>query len=275
MFEKHRFLEKYSLTSEKLQQYGISWQNLIEIYDHYQEIRASLLPTAKYIAEELENVPQVHTVRYRLKETDHLIEKIIRKKKLNPSLQINKSNYQEIITDLIGVRAIHLFKQDWVAIHKFILSSWDLKSSPEAYVRCTTPENLLEDYRKNQCEILTHPFGYQSIHYLILLQNHKADRIVEIQVRTILEEAWSEIDHQIRYPYENVNPLLSEYLKIFNGLIEQLDQMGSLISSLKKAGFDEKIISELKTHEGNGKGLLNRLFPMFLDNHHKKQGEKM
>ncbi|NOZ63118.1 MAG: GTP pyrophosphokinase [Calditrichaeota bacterium] len=242
MFEKQRFLEKYSLTGKELAGLGISWQTLNKIYDHYAGIRDSHLPTAKYVAGELSQTPHIHFVKYRLKDPDHLIEKIIRKKMEHPELQIDELNYSEIITDLIGVRAIHLFKRDWIYIHKFITSTWPLKSEPKAYVGCSTDEKIIREYSKNHCIVRTHPYGYQSIHYLVICQNKKAEQIVEIQMRTILEEAWSEIDHQIRYPYQSDDPLISEYLKIFNGLIEQLDQMGGVIRSLKNGKANGKLI---------------------------------
>lgn len=50
--------------------------------------------------------------------------------------------------------------------------------------------------------------GYQSIHYLVRYPNTRtslsdfqqfSDLIAEIQVRTILQHAWAEIEHDIQY----------------------------------------------------------------------------
>ena len=58
-------------------------------------------------------------------------------------------------------------------------------------------------------------FGYQSIHYLVKLSSGRvvlpeyerfANSIVEIQVRTILQHAWAEIEHDIRYKSALVIP---------------------------------------------------------------------
>ena len=57
---------------------------------------------------------------------------------------------------------------------------------------------------------------------------------MEIQVRTVFEEAWSEIDHIIRYPYDVDNPVLTEYLAIFNRIVGSADEMGMFIKKLKK-----------------------------------------
>ncbi len=41
------------------------------------------------------------------------IEKIIRKGKKYQERNISVLNYKEIVTDLIGIRVLHLFKDDW------------------------------------------------------------------------------------------------------------------------------------------------------------------
>ena len=82
---------------------------------------------------------------------------------------------------------------------------------------------------KGVCQIVRHPFGYRSVHYLLALKPSKNLMVAELQVRTIFEEAWSEIDHHIRYPYQADNPILGNYLEIFNRLAGSADEMGSFI----------------------------------------------
>jgi len=67
----------------------------------------------------------------------------------------------------------------------------------------------------------------------------------EIQVRTVFEEAWSEIDHNIRYPYDIDNPILAGYLVMFNTLSGNADEMGTFIKFLKNE-LDER---KRKLHE--------------------------
>ena len=59
-------------------------------------------------------------------------------------------------------------------------------------------------------------FGYQSIHYLVKLTSDRArlpecdpfaDAVTEIQVRTILQHAWAEIEHDIQYKSASVIPV--------------------------------------------------------------------
>ncbi|MFN5556705.1 MAG: hypothetical protein ACK48F_10880, partial [Chryseotalea sp.] len=62
---------------------------------------------------------------------------------------------------------------------------------------------------------------------------YKEEYFAEIQVRTIFEEAWSEIDHTLRYPSNKVNERLEEFLVLFNRVAGSSDEMGSFIRSLK------------------------------------------
>lgn len=176
-------------------------------------------------------MPHVHSVRYRVKDAEHLIEKIIRKKVENPEREITTATYLSEITDLIGIRVLHLFKTEWVIIHQNILDTWNLKEPVIAYYRAGDNTNIFEE---NKCTPKEHKSGYRSIHYIAESQPTKLRTYAEIQVRTIFEEAWSEIDHTVRYPYDMDNPLLAQYLLIFNRLAGSADEMGAFILNLRK-----------------------------------------
>lgn len=72
---------------------------------------------------------------------------------------------------------------------------------------------------------------YQSVHYVIRSREGLG---VEIQVRTLYEEAWSEIDHKLRYPYDMTNEMLTNYLNIMNRLTGMGDEMGSFLHKYLK-----------------------------------------
>ncbi len=126
------FLLKYDIDAEKFKGTGIQWENLITIFDNYLKIKDSLNHTGQTIVSILfsseARASGVHSVRYRIKDTFGLIEKIIRRKIENPkSKDVTLENYRNEITDLIGVRALHVFKQDWYNVSNFITSKWNLK----------------------------------------------------------------------------------------------------------------------------------------------------
>lgn len=234
VMEKSKFFEKYRIEEDDFNKTGLDWQNLMEIKNRHLENSPSLKTHAHYVLERLQEIDQVHTVRSRIKNAEHLIEKIIRKKIQNPAFSATIDNYEEVITDLIGIRALHLFKEDWTKIHDLINKTWELKENPVANIKEGDYEKLIKIYEDKGCVIKKHPFGYRSVHYLIYFEVSKGASIfIEIQVRTLFEEAWSEIDHIVRYPYDIENPILDPYLSIFNRLVGNANEMGSFINLLK------------------------------------------
>jgi len=252
--DRIEFFNKYRIKEDDFTKTGLNWQELMEIKDRYSDFAPSLKTPANYVSDTLLEIKQVHAVRIRVKDPEHLIEKIIRKKIQDHDFEITIENYKEKITDLIGIRALHLFKDDWIKIHNSIIAKWKPVESPVANIRDGDHEELINLYNENGCEINKHIHGYRSIHYLISFEGSiEASIIIEIQVRTVFEEAWSEIDHSVRYPYDIENPILNPYLSIFNRLVGSADEMGLFIKFLKNEvdntnkKIEEELIKNKKT----------------------------
>jgi len=237
MISQTEFLKKYNIERAAFTEAKLSWADLESIYSDYEPQRNDFVATGNLVSEHLRQIPEVHSLKMRVKEPEHLIEKIIRKRIEEPGRDITLENYAIQLTDLVGVRALHLFKEDWIKIHKAITEIWDNDQQPVANIRRGDPEALFVDYG---CRIVEHEAGYRSVHYIVRSQPTKKVSIVEIQVRTIFEEGWSEIDHRLRYPYEVENPILCDYLGILNRFAGAADEMGSFIRRLN---------SELKEKE--------------------------
>lgn len=67
------------------------------------------------------------------------------------------------------------------------------------------------------------------MHYLIKIPYLNRHYIAEIQIRTIFEEGWSEINHLHNYPCRAVEPILGESLCMLNNLAGSADEMASFI----------------------------------------------
>lgn len=229
---QEEFLNKYNINIEDFNTTLLEWSELENIFNHHQSQETTLENVGQYLTNILIKIKGVHSIRYRVKDAEHLIEKIIRKKIEDPSRIINKDNYQSEITDIVGIRAIHLFKEQWSIIHTAIIEKWNLKEPAIVYIR-EGDNRSIDKYSECGCEIKVHPAGYRSHHYIIETQPQKIKYYCEIQVRTIFEEGWSEIDHKIRYPYEVKNKIYNDFLSILNRLAGSADEMGSFISNLK------------------------------------------
>ncbi len=236
MLNKDEFLREFSISEEDFLETGLDWKNLEEIYEDYTKLVPLLEKKADEFTFKLIDSKAVHSVRRRVKKPTHLIEKIIRKGKKYKEKNINVKNYKEIITDLIGVRVLHLFKEDWIEVHKEILKTWEVAETPQINVRPGDYTKDFLDRAKNylNCDIIIREHGYRSVHYLVQRETETGEKLfVEMQVRTVFEEAWSEIDHIIRYPYDVDNPVLNDYLSIFNRIVGSADEMGTFIKNLK------------------------------------------
>jgi ppGpp synthetase/RelA/SpoT-type nucleotidyltranferase len=249
--DKNAFLECHNFSPEEFESTGLQWSILQEIHDHHVAAFQELQTTARYITERLQRVPAVHSLMVRIKDPEHLIAKIVRKKLTTPDLTLDVATFEELITDLIGIRALHLFKGDWDQIHKFVIATWDLGETPVAYVRAGDPETLISAFKSAGCAVEEHPFGYRSIHYQIRSQPGKLVRLAELQVRTIFEEGWSEIDHRVRYPRHSDDPYLGGLLTIFNRLAGGADEMGTFTKVLST------YLTEQALKESERQGLLS------------------
>ncbi|MEP4099511.1 RelA/SpoT domain-containing protein, partial [Paraglaciecola sp.] len=193
------FIKRNNITAEDWNESLVEWDTLREIgLDHFSKLEQRK-ETAELFARIIQRCKKVHSVRWRVKDPEHLMEKIVRKTletsdSYNPQYNdIDKNNYHEIVTDLVGVRALHLFKDDCFEIDEYLREIWNTKETPVYYVRGgdETGDGL------ERFDIKQHPAGYRSIHYVFESQPLNQKIYSEVQVRTIFEEGWSEIDHKV------------------------------------------------------------------------------
>ncbi|WP_186371313.1 RelA/SpoT domain-containing protein, partial [Yersinia alsatica] len=131
------FLSRNRIDREQYNKASIEWDDLLKIGLEHQKNFSLLSDTAAFLAKVLQQGKGVHSVRWRVKDAEHLMEKIIRKKSDGSEKykNITYENYSEKITDLVGVRVLHLFKEDWSLIHDYIMSKWSAHETPIAYIR--------------------------------------------------------------------------------------------------------------------------------------------
>jgi len=122
------------------------------------------------------------SIKYRVKRFDNYCEKLVRLSKLQGSDMLQ-------ITDLLGIRIVSPFLEDLETIEQLIAQKFE----------------ILEMERKAEQHSFRE-FGYDSVHLLIRTSPldhagqlpHSCD-VCEIQLRTILQEAWAEVEHELVY----------------------------------------------------------------------------
>lgn len=231
------FLSRNRISSEDWSKADISWELLQAIGADHDLHRATLNSSAEFFAGVIQRFNDVHSVRWRVKDTDHLLEKIIRKraKGAGKYAEIDATNYFSIVTDLVGIRALHLFKDEVLTIDQQVREAWALSEKPIAYVRAGDPQDWLDKFTEVGFSVENHPDNYRSVHYVCETQPMQRRVFAEIQVRTIFEEGWSEIDHRVRYPNFSDNQQVSYFLAIFNRLAGSADEMGTFVKGLTQS----------------------------------------
>lgn len=224
MFERDVFLRAYNIDETDFEAAAIPWEELAAIYDDYLSIEGKLRGIGKeFVNDYLYDIERagIHSYRYR-------------------------TNYHKYITDLIGIRVFFLYREDWIYFHNYITTVFE--NNPAGYV-----EDRIRDfdedpghfyiaerpkvYRRNgdtriydESLIDIKSDGiYRSLHYIIKYRGY----YVEIQGRTLFEEGWSEIDHDIVYPYFKDDEMLKDFSTLLNRLSGMADEMSSYFRRMK------------------------------------------
>ncbi|MGT3070877.1 RelA/SpoT domain-containing protein [Pseudomonas putida] len=254
------FLTQNRISEEDWIKADIQWEGLKGIGADHEKHSSHLAEYAGMLARVIQQYEGVHSVRWRVKDAQHLMEKIVRKRAEGSEKYkgLTLDNYHSIVTDLIGLRALHLFKHDALVIDRDLRESLQLISGemPLLYRR-KGDQVSEEDFPVERFEHRDHPSGYRSIHYVLQAQPQKRQIFVEVQVRTIFEEAWSEIDHKVRYPNFEANEVIEVFLTIFNRLAGQADEMGSFVTLLAKSAASHK--AELETERAEKQQSLDEM----------------
>ena len=245
------FSSSYIVSDEELAAAHISRAELNAIEDVYREKEELLRNIGKdFIDEYLYDIETagIHSYRYRTKAPDHLLEKIVRKRKENPEkfAQLDHTNFHKYITDLIGIRVFFLYREDWVHFHRYITSRFendpsqyihdrlkDFDENPDHYYLAERPKAYKRTgdskiYDGSQIDIITDGI-YRSLHYIVKYKGY----YVEIQGRTLFEEGWSEIDHDIVYKEAQDDEMLRDYSRLLNRLSGLADEMSSYFRKIK------------------------------------------
>lgn len=193
----------------------------IDNQHRFQQFQASVETFfAKHPSLNAKPLPIIHSVKTRIKDPSHLKDKIERKYKQGKV--ITKENLFTEINDLIGFRVLHLYQDQFPIIHEQILKyidegDWAFVEPPKAFT--WDPESKIM-YDKLEIENEVRETFYTSVHYLVKPNNTNPNPICcEIQVRTLFEEIWGEIDHSINYPHPTEDIACKEQLRVLSKLV--------------------------------------------------------
>jgi len=214
---------------------------LEEIETHISEIAPKIEATLEHLEKECikgrdrsENPIPIYLTKWRVKKPNSVYLKTKRK----------NENFKRF-TDYGGLRLLCLFEQDIVRVYDFFLEvlkennyqlkecygyNWDGQSD-QFFVLNKITEKTFPGYSLRPEKKLS---GYKSIHCLVVT---KEDLIIEVQLRTLVQDVWSELEHTLSYKKGSVHPHIK---KSFSLLSKDLENIDELFSHLRDISDKEK-----------------------------------
>ncbi|MDR1900916.1 MAG: tetratricopeptide repeat protein [Treponema sp.] len=155
-------------------------------YEEFAETRNLVVSDmAALIEEKLNSLGMRPSLKLRHKNFDSYFKKYVK-------LLKNGYTGSPFITDLMGLRIVCPFLEDTSDVVDLIKKNFE----------------VIENERKG-AQYSFKEFGYESIHLLIKIpekiikeRGNCGCEIVEVQIRTILQDAWAEVEHELVYKAE-------------------------------------------------------------------------
>lgn len=298
------------------------WYNLQSIGQNFDSYSKNYDAIAQKLLLDIigeDGMKGIHSARYRVKDKNSLLVKIVKKKaqlsqhesnyyEKEKYRNIDQNNYYKVMTDLIGLRILIRYREQWLLVHNWIKDKFYkgdekfvknfindynprpdtpfIAEKPKVYYRNRTDLSFYEQIGRDFFDFIESKEGYNSIHYIVNIDG----KYVEIQVRTIFDEAWSECTHDLVYKNkdkrlkaeldylsiclshqtiaaEDIANLMYEKVNAESSLFGSIDEITD-IPPLHKKTVDEqqpklssieKRIEKLKNYDINFNGNINDL----------------
>ena len=297
---EERFIKKLFLTDTYSRAKEVTpnlWEMLERVQNHYREYAGNCEAIVQKETMEILKDSEskgIHSARFRIKQSESLLEKIVRKKALlskdiqddydiEKYRELDADNYYKIITDLCGIRVLIRYREQWKQVHEWIWkkyyrgSEWYLRDfvkdyktnpgkafiaeKPKVYYRNEQDKIFYEEFGKDIFDFRSSDEGYNSVHYIVNVDG----KYIEIQLRTILDEAWGECTHDIVYKGAGKSNMAElKYLSrclaqqtvaaetITNLIYEKVNGNGTIFGKTrKKRGASRSSVQDEKKPHGN------------------------
>lgn len=189
----------------------------LEKKDTYESLGKKLVDLIKDMMK-CENI-DYQTITHRIKDEKSFDDKITKKQKYDDEKK--KYKYSDIndITDVCGIRIITSYSDTVYRVAEVISKQFKVDE-----------ENTIDKIKAMDPD----KFGYLSLHYVISLNEERfklteyskyKDMKVEIQIRSISQHAWAEIEHDLGYKNEVTVPreIRRDFYRLA-GLLELVDK---------------------------------------------------
>ena len=162
------------------------------LYESYAPVFNEVLANIEAKLKSSIKIASIPTFKTRIKSFASYYKKILRQKPKEAA----ESKSLVTLTDMIGIRVICAFLEDLDIVEQQLVTYFNVKEIER--------KGAQQSFRE---------FGYESVHVLIAIPEDckpkkeldppLPDEVVcEIQIRTILQDAWAEVEHELIYKSE-------------------------------------------------------------------------
>ena len=193
---RHATDSRKRLIDELVQHFAENTDRFSLLLEQLQGIIASDKELAKFI----------HSTKWRVKDPAHLRDKLNRKleecNRLQRKFDYTKENLFWRVNDLAGFRILHLHTRQMGDIDRALRHCLDqeLYTLVEKPTARTWDDETRDYFRQIGIKTKDSETLYTSVHYVIEPKG-RVRYTCEVQVRTLAEELWGEVDHTINYPH--------------------------------------------------------------------------
>lgn len=233
--EKQRFRDYYDENQDVL----------VRAKDVFVTLVSSLISSSSDIA--------ISKTEGRVKDREESIKKFRRKYRSSLEEQEQEYEISEHITDLIGVRVVCLYEDDIEKIKNLLNEHFEVIEVTDKIAQIESTENS---------------FGYKGLHLDLKINEKRrslpeyvkfVDLPFEVQIRTIIQDSWSVLDHKIKYK-KSIPSDLKRRINSLAALFEVADRefreiRNATAESLRAADIPpDQITAESDQSEENSEG---------------------
>jgi ppGpp synthetase/RelA/SpoT-type nucleotidyltranferase len=181
---------------------------------------------------------EVTKIEGRVKDKEECIKKFHRK--YRNRLETDERSYEikSFITDLIGIRIVCLYEDQITSLSEVLKQNFKILDITDKISSVESTEEI---------------FGYKGLHMDLALNNEMAslakyipyaDNFFEVQIRSLIQDAWSVLDHKIKYK-KSIPVDLKRRINILSALFELADREFNEIRSATTELMQQETIAPI------------------------------
>lgn len=189
-------------------------------------------------------------IRHRIKDPRSAIAKLKRKRVFE--LQPDKNILFSEVEDFIGFRIVCFSKEQFSRVLKAVEATKGvIVKSSVGYTNDITEEQKFQGFKIEN--IKPKETGYSGIHQILLFVHNAHAYKIEIQIRTVMQDAWQSVEH---FYYKSDGLLPADTKKLRAAISETIEGV-----SATHEWIDRHISEQLLTDAANLENILPDIFP--------------